>query len=118
MEITAKKTIKGVNGQEDRVVSATINVEFGNDLGESIDLFGDEVVYSNFVSNAKITGQQAIRRMLETGSDQDAIETRMSEWKPGQKLERVSDPVGSFKAKLATMGAEERAALLAELMDI
>lgn len=117
MEITAKKTIK-VEGQEDRVVTATINVDFGNDLGESIDLFGDDVVYSNFVANAKITGQSAIRRMLETGSDQDAIAARMAEWKPGQKLERVVDPVGNFKAKLASMGAEERAALLAELMDI
>lgn len=112
MEITAKKTVN------DEAREATIICDFGDDLKSATELFGAEVIFSCFIANVKITAQAAVRRMLETGSDQAAIEARMNEWKPGQKLERISDPVGSFKKKLAVMDPEARAALLAELMDM
>lgn len=117
MKITAKKVIK-VEGSPDESRTATIVIDFGENLTESTELFGDKVVYSNFVANAKITAQGAIRRMLENGSDQETIETCMAEWKPGQKLERIVDPIANFKTKLAGMDEDSRAELLAELMDM
>lgn len=111
MEITAKKKIN----DEER--AATIHIELGENLENAIELFTADVVFSNFVANAKITAQAAVRRMLETGLDSDAIQTRMNDWKPGQKLERIVDPVASFKAKLAGMDEGERMALLQSLME-
>lgn len=113
--ITAKKTIK-VEGQEDNNLEATILYDFGDNLSDAVDKFGEEIVFGCYAAASKISGQAAIRRQLENGKTQEDITERMAEWKPGQKLERVTDPVAALKAKLMTMTDEEKQAMLAELM--
>lgn len=108
-EITAKKTIDGV----DKI--GTIVFDFGEDINQAIELFGAEVVMSNFTKSAIITAQAAIRRMLEAGKTQEEITVKMADWKPGVALERVTDPVASLVARFPTMSAEEQAAVLQKL---
>lgn len=108
--VTAKKKIN------DEDVVLTIDVDLGDDLGDAIDKFGEDVVYSGFAANAKITCQAAMRREMGTGKTEDQIRERMGEWKPGIKLARVAvDPIQAFKAKLALMDDEERMEALSEL---
>lgn len=113
--ITAKKTIK-IEGEEDKNLEATVLFDFGDDLSDAVDKFGEGVVFGCYAAQAKISGQAAIRRQLENGNTQEDVSARMTHWKPGQKLERVSDPVAALKAKLMTMNDEEKQAMLAELM--
>lgn len=109
MEITAKKQVNG----EDR--AATIAADLGENLNDAVAKFGEEVVFSNFKQSAKITAQAAMRRMLEAGSDQDAVANKMAAWKPGVTLDRSIDPVAALKAKMATMSKADKAELLKEL---
>jgi len=108
-EITAKKIIN------DEPHVATIAYDFGENLDAAVEKFGAEVVFSNFKQSAKITAQAAMRRMLEDGKDQDAVAARMADWKPGQTLERVIDPVATLKAQLKNMDPAEAKALLKDL---
>lgn len=110
MEITAKKVIDG----NER--SATVQVDLGDSLQDAVAKFGEEVVLSNFQSNAKITCQGAIRRMLEDGAEEPAIAARLAAWKPGTTLDRVQvNPVDALKAMLKSMDPAAAKAMLAEL---
>lgn len=95
--------------------SAVIYVDFGETAEESIQLFGSEVVNSNFVGSARITAQAAIRRMLEAGKTPEEITVKMKEWKPGVALERVTDPIAAATAKYMTMDVEEQQAFIKKL---
>ena len=113
VEITATKEVG--EGDEKKKVSASIAYDFGDNLAAAVEKFGEEVVFTNFKRTAVITGQAAIRRMLEKGKTQDEVTTSMADWKPGVALERNVDPVGSFMAKWATMSKAEKKAQLEKM---
>lgn len=113
--ITAKKTIK-IEGEEDKNLEATVMYDFGDTLSDAVDKFGEEIVFGCYSAQAKISGQAAIRRQMENGKSQEDITASMTDWKPGQKMERVTDPVAALKAKMVLMSDEDRQALLADLM--
>lgn len=94
---------------------ATIMVDLGDNVQDAIDRFGDEVVFSNYQANVKITVQGGIRRYLESGLSQDEIQAKFDGYKPGVTLERVVDPVAALASKFAKMSPEEQAAAFADL---
>jgi len=109
--ITAKKKM----GDEDR--EATISVDFGDSLQEAVEMFGEDVVFSNFKASAKITAQAAMRRYIESGLNADQIAEKMDTWKPGVALERVIDPIKALMGKWAKMSPEEKKELLTALKE-
>ncbi len=109
IEVTAKKKI-GDDARE-----ATISVEFGETVEESIEAFTGDVVNSNFIQSAKITAQAAMRRLLELGKSQEEIAATMAEWKPGVQLQRSSDPAAAMLGKFASMTQDEQAQFIQEL---
>ena len=111
-KINEIKATKKINGEDKE---ATILYDFGGDLESAVAKFGANVVYSNFTRSAVITAQAAMRRFLEDGLDQAAIEEKMAAWKPGVSLERTFDPTAAFMAKYAQMTPEEREAALEKL---
>lgn len=110
--LTTVKATKKINGE---LKAATCLLDFGRDVQDAIEKFGADTVFDNFRRSATITAQASMRRFLEAGLDQDAIDVKMAVFKPGVAMERVVDPVASLKAKMAKMTPEERAALIAEL---
>jgi len=108
-EIKATKKIDGVEK------SAAIAYDFGNTLGESVEKFGEDVVFTNFKRTAVITAQAAIRRMLEGGKSEEEIAAAMGNWKPGVALERTVDPVASLVGKWDSYSPEEQAEILRKL---
>jgi hypothetical protein len=102
IEVTAKK-----NDAE-----ATINYDFGENLDEMKEKFGDNVTFTNARAQMKIVLQAAMRRRLEAGQPVDDL---ADNWKPGVQMERIVDPIAAAKAKYATMSDDERAAFLEEL---
>lgn len=94
---------------------AAINYDFGDSLSESIEKYGENVVFSNFKKSAVITAQSVMRRYLDANKSQDEIVSAMASWKPGVSLERVSDPEGAFMAKWEKMTPEERFSMLEKL---
>ena len=94
---------------------ATVFIDIGEDLEDSIKRFGEAVVLSNFQASATITAQAAVRRYLTANKSQEEIVKLMAAWKPGVAIQRVSDPVAAFKAKFAGMSVEDQIAALNDL---
>lgn len=112
IEITAKKEVPKGSGV---VKSATIYKDFGETAAESIQAFGDEVVNSNFIANAKVVAQAAVRRGLEAGKSPEEIVVMMEPWRPGVAIERVADPLSAALAKYGTMSKEDQDEFIKQL---
>tara|TARA_R100000655_G_scaffold80569_2_gene119994 strand:- start:119 stop:460 length:342 start_codon:yes stop_codon:yes gene_type:complete len=95
--------------------TATIEYNFGENVQEAIEMFGEDVVFAGFTKSAKITAQSAIRRYLTAGVDEDGIQEKMNSWKPGVALERVSDPVSAIKNKFANLDDDAKLELIKQL---
>jgi hypothetical protein len=107
VEVTAKD---GKDGK-----SATVLVDLGDSLPDATSRFGDEVIMSNYIANVKITVQSAIRRYIKAGLDDDAIQAKFDNYRPGVTLDRVVDPIAALANKMAKMTAEEREQAFAAL---
>jgi hypothetical protein len=94
---------------------ATIIVDLGENVEDAIARFGAEVVFSNYLANAKIGVQSGIRRYLEAGLDAGAVQAKFENYKPGVTLDRVVDPIAAMAAKMQKMTPEEREAAFAAL---
>ena len=98
--------------------TAVVDFNFGANLQESITLFGEEVVFSNFVSDAKVTIQAALRRLLTAGKSQEEINEYFKTYKLGVKAAPVAvDPSQRLLSKFGTMTPEEQANLLTQLRE-
>lgn len=103
IEVTATKGEK----------EATLTYDFGNNIEEARQMFGDDVVFTNFRQAAKISLQARMRSRLEKDQDVQELATI---WKPGIQLERApADPIAKAKNAFASMTPEQRLALLEEL---
>lgn len=118
------KVIAAKAGTSDDSPSASVEYDFGENLVEASELFGDDVVFSRFVSAATVDLQALIRRHLSsedkdgksTAKSEKEIQKLVAEWKPGVSTrKRVS---ASEKAQRAVdaLSEDEKAALLESLM--
>ena len=84
---------------------------------EAIEMFGDEVVLTNFIGNIRVTAQGAMRRMIEKRMKIGEISERMKTWRPGIALSRDIDPEQAFLAKYRSSDPKERKRMLALLKE-
>lgn len=114
MAISAKTTKVMNEAGEPREV--TVDLTIPEDIKEMVEDFGQDAVASAAHQHFRIQAQAAIRRLIENGESDDAINTKMADWKPGMKIAAApADPKAAFKAAWARMSEEEREAMLAEL---
>ena len=107
------KTLNSKTGK--RLKPGKCTFDFGGSCAAAIEMFGEDVVYSNFTRASVITAQAAMRRMLEAGKGQEEIQAAMNSWKPGVAIERTVDPVASVLGKFGSMSPEEQKALIKQL---
>lgn len=94
---------------------AQVFYNYGNNLAEMIELFGETVVFSNARGKMVIGLQAAMRSRLKTGQD---IGKLMDSYKPGVALERI--PVDMNKATedyFSGLSSEEQDAMITRLMN-
>ncbi len=94
---------------------ATVLVDLGENCEDAVARFGAEVVFSNYLANTKVDVQAGIRRYINAGLDQAAIQAKFDNYKPGVTMDRVVDPVAAMAAKMQKMTPEEQEAAFAEL---
>lgn len=94
---------------------AAVTVDLGVDAQDAITRFGDKVVFSNYLANAVIGVQSAIRRYLEKGKTQEEIQAIMNTYKPGVTLERVIDPLSALANQMENKSDEEMEAIFEQL---
>lgn len=97
MEVSAKKTING----EER--SFTCEYDFGENLEEAIDKYGEETVKKVFDKQAKIKLQAFIRRKLKAGLSEEEIQKEVDNWELGvtqrkSKKEKILDVFDKLEA--------------------
>jgi hypothetical protein len=94
--------------------------DFGANLEEMVDKFGDQAVFANALAQMKIGLQANMRRGMspdkegKTKTDEE-IAAGAAEWTPGDRTVTRKSTVDKAKDLLGGMSAEERAQLLAEL---
>jgi len=122
MDVSAKFQVKDEEGNavlidgkpEWKEVSGTYN--FGDTLDEAVDMFGADVVFSNFVANGKVAIQGIMRAKMKAGLTQEAIQTFLSGYKLGMVVERTQvDPLEAVKAAFATWSPEKKMEYLKQL---
>jgi len=99
------------------VISATVydvDYNFGENLEEATQLFGEKVVLSAFQASATVTLQSRIRSLAKQGKDADEIKEICANWKPGVTAPRKS-PVDKVMATYEKMSDDEKAKFLEAL---
>ena len=93
----------------------TIEFNFGATLAESIEMFGEDVVFSSFVADSKVGLQAYVRARLGKSDDEymsdEEILAEAAQWKPGMR-KQAADPMAKLQALLGKLSPEQRAAIL------
>lgn len=96
----------------------TIEIDTGSTAAEDIELYGDQVVKSNFDANVVVTVQSNMRSGMKRGESQEQMQARLAGYKPGVAAKGVKvDPVQAYLAMFASASPEKQAEMLAELKD-
>ena len=123
-QVTAKITLKDEENKplknEEGVTQYqedTVDFDFGDDLNAAVELCGEEVVFSQYVSAAKVALQGVIRGKINAGLSHDDIQEAVSSWKPGMVMARVQvDPLEAVLAAAATWSPEKRQEYIDKLL--
>lgn len=105
---------------EDASPSVSIDYDFGKTVKDAVEKFGEEVVYSHFLSSSVIALQSRMRASMapdvEAGKDPDdkKVHAALKSWKLGIRQPGVSK-LEKAKKFVGGMSADEKAALLKEL---
>lgn len=106
--------------------TVTVHYDFGDNLAEAVQMFGDDVVYGKFKAAAVVDLQAVLRRNMfdETGEgdnvtlvpvDSETVQTRIADWKPGVTTRVFKSPKEKALAALKGMSPAEIAEMLKEL---
>jgi len=110
---TGGKVKSGPRKDQDGKVTYTIDL--GYDLVDSGEKFGQDVVYKNYISGARVKAGGFARAQIESGADPAAIQSFMENtWNPGYKAGGIVDPVASGRDAINRLSDADLAALLAE----
>lgn len=119
-EVSAKRS-----GNDHQV---TVPFDFGENLAEAVELFGDDVVFGKFKAASIVDFQGLLRRGMfdEEGEGDDktlvpvdsetlALREGIVNWKPGVSTRVTRSPKEKALAALKGMSPADIAAMLAEL---
>jgi len=96
--------------------SIEVEYDFGKDLEDAVEKFGDEVVFQTFIAQAKVNLQAMIRRRLNKNETDEEILAAVSEWKPTFRAVTRKSPLEKMEEILAKMSPEERQAFKEKLL--
>ena len=87
----------------------TCEYDFGETLDEAKDMFGADVVFSQFVAAAKVKVQSIIREKKKAGQTPEQIQEYLNTYKVGMIVERTAvNPLEAFKAAFKLMTPEQQ----------
>lgn len=100
------------NALEPQILSAEYN--FGENLAEAIELFGEEIVHAHFTAHAVVSLQSRMRSAAKQGQD---VQEEVDKWKPGQVTRRGKTPVEKALADFGKMDEAQQAAFIQQLQE-
>lgn len=118
VEVKVKYAVKDATDEQGNQVYAEAQgmYDFGENLQDAVDRFGADVVFSNFVSAAKVKIQAIMRTKKQAGTSDADLQTFLDGYKVGMVLERTQvNPMEAFKASFQNASPERQKELLREL---
>jgi len=101
-----------VEGNE-RVVS--VNFDFGENLLDAAERYGEDVVFTRYVAAAKVDLQSILRRGISAGKTDSEIEDMCKAWKPGTRTVVGKSDMEKARDAIGRMTPEEKAKLFEDL---
>lgn len=107
-------------GKEGGPRTVEVMYDFGANIEEMVELFGEQSVYANAQAQMKVGLQAAMRRAItpdkegKVSTDEEVAEMAKS-WTPGDRTVTRKSNVDKAMDLLGKMDAGERAALLEQL---
>jgi len=105
-------TVSCKNPSVDRAL--VIDYDFTENISDAIAKFGEDVVFSSFMADAKVGLQAFVRaRLAKVDEDymtDEEIIAEASQWVPGMR--KQSDPLAKLQTLLSKLSPEQRTALL------
>jgi hypothetical protein len=95
-----------------------VQYDFGDNLAESVKLFGEEVVHSRAKAALVIDLQALVRRMIKAGKKSDEITAAVAKWKPDTRVVVHKTAAEKVQEGVKQLTKEERLALLKQLQAI
>lgn len=109
IEITAGATVN------DEKVESTVYKDFGSDLSELSEKFGEQQIYNLAVGALEKKVKSAIRRELKAGTNPEEVNKRLENWKPDVKHKVAKDPKEAATQAFLSMSDEQQEEYLANL---
>lgn len=107
-----KQVVEAKLANQEETVAA--EYDFGDNLAESVALFGEEVVYSRYKSAAVIDLQSFMRGLIRQEKTPEEIAAAVAEWKPGVRKATGKSKEEKVRELLQGLTAEDREAILRE----
>ena len=97
-------------------ITATLTVDYAENVAEAVKLYGEEAILSNAFANWRVTLQSNVRAGLKKGETPAQIQTRLGGAKMGvAALGPAVDPVAAYVAAFHSATPERQKQMLAEL---
>lgn len=112
--MAVEKISAKLSNQEDNE-AVTVEYDFGDNLQDAAEKYGEDVVFQRFRSAATVDLQSLIRRGIKAGKDAATIQQEASEWAPGVRKTTKKSAEERIKEQFSKLSQEEREALMAEL---
>lgn len=109
-----KQVVEAKLANQEETVAA--EYDFGDNLAEAVELYGEEVVFSRYKSAAVIDLQSFMRGLIRQEKTPEDIATAVAEWKPGVRKAAGKSKEEKARELLGGLSAEERAAILREFL--
>lgn len=113
--MSTENSVTAKTSKSDRIVSVEFN--FGKNLGESVEMFGEDVVHSRYLSAAVIDLQALIRRGINADKTDEEIAGLAAAWKPGVKTVVRKSAQEKIKDAFSAMSEEDRLEMLRQLKE-
>lgn len=112
-EVSAKYTGNEEKQLQERTIKA--NYDFGENLAEAIEKYGEEVVFSNYARQAKVSIQAYIRSQADQGKSDAEIQEALDSYKLGVVQRSGKSKVAKASELFANMSDEDKKAFIASL---
>ena len=91
--------------------SVTVEYDFGDNLADAVEKYGEETVFSRWVAAARIDLQAYMRGLIKQKKTPEEIAEAVENWQPGVKVARSKSAAEKLETLLSKLSEEERAAL-------
>ena len=95
----------------------TVNYNYGENIHEAVELFGEEAVFSLFAAKADIWVQDFGRARIKAGDTLEQVQAKLDARKIGVVTRSKKDPVASFLAGFSKMKPEDQLRILQQMKD-